>query len=261
MLTHFCSLDIDFREALLMSSESKGIPIPRSDSNKTSDVSSWEEDYELISLGSSQDALQRSGIRSAHGDSGYASSPLRMEHLSSSTIIINNQLKKIDVNESIPENSTLHNKYELGAVESSTSSLSLLQSKEEDDSSNWETEDSESAVEEAELPTIFEGKTVISPSSSGTDHSEAVEYTVPTAPPIPDLRFQQSYLQSIQRANGSAFLVALITLRDHVLYPFLSGGMWVFVRHIFQFLKLQEKGFHFGQSLRRNLGLFSTFKD
>lgn len=44
-------------------------------------------------------------------------------------------------------------------------------------------------------------------------------------PPLPDLRFEQSYLASISRADSS-WAVAWITLRDQVMLPLLQGTLW-----------------------------------
>ncbi|EGD87789.2 hypothetical protein H112_04259 [Trichophyton rubrum D6] len=45
----------------------------------------------------------------------------------------------------------------------------------------------------------------------------------PQLPPIPDLRFQQSYLASISKASSWQH-VAWITLRDQILLPLLQGA-------------------------------------
>jgi len=42
-------------------------------------------------------------------------------------------------------------------------------------------------------------------------------------PPLPDLRFEQSYMASIALARGVWWKVALITLKDQVLMPLLQG--------------------------------------
>jgi hypothetical protein len=44
-------------------------------------------------------------------------------------------------------------------------------------------------------------------------------------PPLPDMRFEQSYLASV-RGAGSARAVAWITLRDQVLAPLLQGALY-----------------------------------
>ena len=46
-----------------------------------------------------------------------------------------------------------------------------------------------------------------------------------TLPPLPDLRFEQSYLASIP-AGASWSRVAYITTRDQVLLPLLQGTLW-----------------------------------
>ncbi|CCU82538.1 DUF1770 domain-containing protein [Blumeria hordei DH14] len=43
--------------------------------------------------------------------------------------------------------------------------------------------------------------------------------------PLPDLRFEQSYLASLAGAD-SGWQIAIITLRDQVLLPLLQGTIW-----------------------------------
>ncbi|KAF3923685.1 hypothetical protein ABW20_dc0101316 [Dactylellina cionopaga] len=47
-------------------------------------------------------------------------------------------------------------------------------------------------------------------------------------PPLPDLRFEQSYLASIKHASEEKkyWLVALITVRDQLLFPLVQGCLW-----------------------------------
>ncbi|OQD74342.1 hypothetical protein PENDEC_c011G02693 [Penicillium decumbens] len=46
-----------------------------------------------------------------------------------------------------------------------------------------------------------------------------------TLPPLPDLRFEQSYLASIRDADSWG-RVAWITIRDQVLLPLIQGTVW-----------------------------------
>ncbi|RDW78775.1 DUF1770 domain-containing protein [Aspergillus mulundensis] len=46
-----------------------------------------------------------------------------------------------------------------------------------------------------------------------------------TLPPLPDLRFEQSYLSSIRGADTWG-RVAWITIRDQVLLPLVQGTLW-----------------------------------
>ncbi|KAI9807317.1 MAG: hypothetical protein M1833_000060 [Piccolia ochrophora] len=46
-----------------------------------------------------------------------------------------------------------------------------------------------------------------------------------TLPPLPDLRFEQSYLASISQAETRG-RVAWITIRDQVFLPLLQGTLW-----------------------------------
>ncbi|RMY80737.1 hypothetical protein D0862_12606 [Hortaea werneckii] len=50
----------------------------------------------------------------------------------------------------------------------------------------------------------------------------------PQMPPLPDLRFEQSYLASIKDANGWQG-VAFITLRDQFLMPLIQGMTWTLI--------------------------------
>ncbi|TKA26600.1 hypothetical protein B0A50_04708 [Salinomyces thailandicus] len=47
----------------------------------------------------------------------------------------------------------------------------------------------------------------------------------PQMPPLPDLRFEQSYLASIKDAQGWKG-VAFITMRDQVMMPLIQGLTW-----------------------------------
>ncbi|KAL1968994.1 hypothetical protein VTN77DRAFT_828 [Rasamsonia byssochlamydoides] len=47
----------------------------------------------------------------------------------------------------------------------------------------------------------------------------------PHLPPLPDLRFEQSYLASLQGAD-SWQRIAWITVRDQVLLPLIQGTLW-----------------------------------
>jgi hypothetical protein len=48
----------------------------------------------------------------------------------------------------------------------------------------------------------------------------------PPLPPIPDLRFEQSYLKGLEAAKGSVMWMVIITIRDQVLFPGLQGFVW-----------------------------------
>lgn len=45
-------------------------------------------------------------------------------------------------------------------------------------------------------------------------------------PPIPDLRFEQSYLRSIAPAKGNWLWVAILSLRDQLVMPLTQGFLW-----------------------------------
>lgn len=50
----------------------------------------------------------------------------------------------------------------------------------------------------------------------------------PQLPPLPDLRFEQSYLASIENAKGWQG-VAYITMRDQVMMPLIQGVAWTLI--------------------------------
>ena len=65
-------------------------------------------------------------------------------------------------------------------------------------------------------------------SSSSDSIPESVIKPVPrraNLPPLPDFRFEQSYLASLQGAD-TWWKVAWITGRDHVLFPLAQGTLW-----------------------------------
>lgn len=48
----------------------------------------------------------------------------------------------------------------------------------------------------------------------------------PARPPIPDLRFEQSYRKAIAKADGVWWKIALITIKDQVLFTLAQGFLW-----------------------------------
>jgi hypothetical protein len=71
----------------------------------------------------------------------------------------------------------------------------------------------------------------------GDDEEEDIPYSVirplprrASLPPLPDLRFEQSYLASIAAAD-TKWRVAYITIRDQVMVPLLQGMVWTLVLH------------------------------
>ncbi|KAI9845877.1 MAG: hypothetical protein M1838_001507 [Thelocarpon superellum] len=53
-------------------------------------------------------------------------------------------------------------------------------------------------------------------------------------PPLPDLRFEQSYLASISKAETKT-QVMWITVRDQVILPLVQGTMWTLILHGWRF--------------------------
>jgi len=72
-------------------------------------------------------------------------------------------------------------------------------------------------------------------------------------PPLPDLRFEQSYLKSIQKAEGSYPAIAWITFRDQVILPLAQGTIWelALTGWRFWFRASSDSGANLGGRLRR----------
>ncbi|KAL9100454.1 MAG: hypothetical protein Q9163_004178 [Psora crenata] len=74
-------------------------------------------------------------------------------------------------------------------------------------------------------------KQPVSPTISTSSKSTIPRYTIRPSPrrshlpPLPDLRFEQSYLASIRNAE-SYWGVAWITWRDQVMLPLIQGTLW-----------------------------------
>ncbi|KAK2799390.1 hypothetical protein FQN50_008496 [Emmonsiellopsis sp. PD_5] len=65
-------------------------------------------------------------------------------------------------------------------------------------------------------------------SSGIIDHSRTIrplQQERPPLPPLPDLRFEQSYLASLKGAESWG-RIAWITIRDQVLLPLIQGTLW-----------------------------------
>jgi len=76
----------------------------------------------------------------------------------------------------------------------------------------------------------------------------------PTLPPLPDLRFEQSYLKSIEQAEGYGFKsVGYITLRDQVFLPLVQGVVWTLLQSGWRFWNRQSQfsGAGVGAKIRR----------
>ena len=48
-------------------------------------------------------------------------------------------------------------------------------------------------------------------------------------PPLPDLRFEQSYLASLPK-DATWGLIAYITIKDQVLFPLIQGTLWQLIQ-------------------------------
>ncbi|KAF2719680.1 DUF1770-domain-containing protein [Polychaeton citri CBS 116435] len=71
-------------------------------------------------------------------------------------------------------------------------------------------------------------------------------------PPLPDLRFEQSYLASIKDTK-SGWGVAYITVRDQVMMPLIQGMVWTLLVSGWRFWNrdTQLKGQSIGARIRR----------
>jgi hypothetical protein len=73
-----------------------------------------------------------------------------------------------------------------------------------------------------------------------------------TMPPLPDLRFEQSYLKRIENAQSWQG-VAWITFKDHVLMCFAQGVLWTLALNGWRYLNRSSKfsGRSVGARIRR----------
>jgi len=73
-----------------------------------------------------------------------------------------------------------------------------------------------------------------------------------TMPPLPDLRFEQSYLKSIERAESWKG-VLWITFKDHVLMCFAQGLVWTLILNGWRHMNRSSKfsGRSIGARIRR----------
>ncbi|KAI9711256.1 MAG: hypothetical protein M1820_002243 [Bogoriella megaspora] len=71
-------------------------------------------------------------------------------------------------------------------------------------------------------------------------------------PPLPDLRFEQSYLASIKDAKGFQ-TVAWITIKDQVFFPLIQGTAWSLVLFGWRYMNRSTKfsGRSVGARIRR----------
>ncbi|KAL9087371.1 MAG: hypothetical protein Q9165_006668 [Trypethelium subeluteriae] len=103
---------------------------------------------------------------------------------------------------------------------------------------------------------------VLSPRSSSPEASIATDEVPLSAlrpqrrrapmPPLPDLRFEQSYLASIKDAKGPG-MVAWITVRDQIFFPLLQGTLWSLVLSGWRYFNRSTKfsGRNVGARIRR----------
>lgn len=61
------------------------------------------------------------------------------------------------------------------------------------------------------------------------DTKAIVKPNKPAAPPVPDLRFEESYLRAISAAKGNWWKIAFITARDQIFMPLVQGTIWSFL--------------------------------
>ncbi|ORY86107.1 hypothetical protein BCR37DRAFT_390903 [Protomyces lactucae-debilis] len=55
--------------------------------------------------------------------------------------------------------------------------------------------------------------------------------------PIPDLRFEQTYLTALNRTDWSHWSVFRVTLVDFLLWPMLQGAVWALALNGFRYLR------------------------
>ena len=73
-----------------------------------------------------------------------------------------------------------------------------------------------------------------------------------TLPPLPDLRFEQSYLASLQ-GKSDWKSITYITIRDQVLFPLLQGTLWTLALSGWRFWnqRAEFRGASVGSRIRR----------
>ena len=78
----------------------------------------------------------------------------------------------------------------------------------------------------------------------------------PNLPPIPDLRFEQSYLKQLEAAKGSILWMIIITIREQVLFPGIQGFLWALGRAGIRTLRTRqvENGREWGEWIRDFFG-------
>ena len=82
---------------------------------------------------------------------------------------------------------------------------------------------------------------VTEPSRSTPSAHHRRRHHGPALPPIPDLRFEPSYLAGLTRAQGSWNKAAWLTIRDQVIYPGLQGFGVALATIAFRSLILRQK--------------------
>lgn len=55
--------------------------------------------------------------------------------------------------------------------------------------------------------------------------------------PIPDLRFEQTYLTALNKTDWSHWSVFRVTLVDFLLWPMLQGAVWALALNGFRYLR------------------------
>jgi hypothetical protein len=80
----------------------------------------------------------------------------------------------------------------------------------------------------------------------------------PQLPPIPDLRFEQSYLKQLEAAKGSVMWIIIITIREQVLFPGVQGFLWALAMSGIRSLRTRqaESGQEWGGWIREFFGQF-----
>ncbi len=75
--------------------------------------------------------------------------------------------------------------------------------------------------------------------------------------PIPDLRFEQTYLASLRRTDLSWYSIFRVTLIDYLMFPMFQGLLWTLAVASLRHLRgtTTKSGRQFGQVLRDALNI------
>ncbi|CAF9922568.1 MAG: hypothetical protein HETSPECPRED_005090 [Heterodermia speciosa] len=116
-----------------------------------------------------------------------------------------------------------------------------------------------SAAHDLNPSTAASTKRPVSPTASISSNADSIPESalkpVPrkaTLPPLPDLRFEQSYLASLKGVESKR-AIAWITVRDQVILPLVQGTLWTLALSGWRYWNrtAQYQGASWGSQVRR----------